>query len=84
MLGALNYYLQYSTVRVPGPRRAPSPPLIATYILRLSHVRMDVLRQKGLAPSHSLSQTGRRLPHGQGLPSFGSAGTRHKRVFLVG
>ena len=38
-------------------------PDIATYILRLSHVRMDVLRQKGLAPSHSLSRTGRR-PHG--------------------
>ena len=39
-------------------------PDIATCILRLSHVRMDVLRQKGLvAPSHSLSRTGRR-PHG--------------------
>ena len=30
-------------------------PDIATCILRLSRVRMDVLRQKGLAPSHSLS-----------------------------
>ena len=31
-------------------------PDIATYILRLSHVSwMDVLRQKVLAPSHSLS-----------------------------
>ena len=58
-------------------------PHIATYILRLSHVRMDVLRQKGLAPSHSLSRTGRR-PHEYGLPSLVSAGTRHKRVFLVG
>ena len=39
-------------------------PHIATYILRLSHVlRMDVLRQKGQAPSHSLSRRGRR-PHG--------------------
>ena len=37
-------------------------------IQRLSHVRMDVLCQKGLAyPSHSLSRTGRR-PHVHGLP----------------
>ena len=39
----------------------PRPPRHChVYSSLMSHVRMDVLRQKGIAPSHSLSRTGRR------------------------
>ena len=65
----------------------PLPDHVAPYILLLTHNRMDVLlRHKGLAPSHYISRTGRsRRPQREGLPCLQvSAGTRHKRVFLVG